>query len=51
MDDYECTGAGDLDECNGMTIDGQYGCYVTGTYPWILACHHGTPDPSFDKGP
>jgi len=23
VDDYEFTGAGDLDECNGMTVDGQ----------------------------
>jgi len=51
IDDYEYTGAGDLDACNGMTVDGQYGYYVTDTYPWILACFHGTPDPSFDKGP
>lgn len=49
--DYEFAGDGDLDECNGMTVDGQYGYYVTTTYPWILKCLVGTPDPSFDKGP
>src|SRR5262249_38167548 len=49
IDDYEYTGAGDLDECNGMTIDGQYGYYVTRPYPWVLHCVRGTPDPSFDK--
>ena len=51
VDDYEYTGAGDLDECNGMTIDGQYGYYVTRTYPWVLACLKGAPDASFDKRP
>ncbi|MCA9605362.1 MAG: YHYH protein [Myxococcales bacterium] len=51
VDDYEYAGTGDLDECNGMTVDGQYGYYVTATYPWVLACLRGTPDPSFDKGP
>ncbi|MEM9727573.1 MAG: YHYH protein [Myxococcota bacterium] len=50
IDDYEFTGAGDLDECNGMTVDGQYGYYVIDAYPWILRCHRGETDPSFDKG-
>ncbi|WP_428263980.1 YHYH protein [Haliangium sp.] len=50
VDDWEYTGAGDLDECNGMTVNGQYGYYVTDAYPWVMACHHGTPHPSFDKG-
>ncbi len=47
--DYEFTGHGDLDECNGMTVDGSYGYYVTTTYPWILKCFVGSPDPSFNK--
>lgn len=51
VDDYEFTGAGDLDECNGMVVDGQYGYYVTGSYPWVLACFRGTPDASFNKRP
>jgi arylsulfatase A-like enzyme len=42
-------GLGDLDECNGMTHDGQYGYRVTEAYPYILACFSGTPDPSFFK--
>lgn len=50
VDDYEFTGAGDLDECNGMTLDGQYGYYVTAAYPWLVGCLRGTPDSSFDKG-
>lgn len=52
-DDYVFVeGAGDLDECNGMTTaDGVYGYYVTDTYPWVLGCFRGSPDPSFNKGP
>lgn len=49
IDDYTFTGKGDLDACNGMTVDGQYGYYVTTTYPWIMNCYAGTPDPSFRK--
>ncbi|MCJ8272573.1 MAG: sulfatase-like hydrolase/transferase, partial [Psychrosphaera sp.] len=49
-DDYEyVSGNGDLDECNGMTVDGVYGYYVTDGYPYILACFKGTVDASFDK--
>ena len=49
IDDYEFTNAGDLDACNGMTVSGQYGYYVTDAYPWVLKCHNGTPDTSFNK--
>jgi hypothetical protein len=50
VDDYEyVAGSGDLDECNGMTIDGAYGYYVTDAYPWVLGCFKGAPDRSFDK--
>lgn len=49
IDDYEFTDAGDLDACNGMTVNGVYGYYVTDTYPWVLACHSGTPHASFSK--
>ena len=49
LEDYEFTGEGDLDRCNGMTVDGQYGYYVTTTYPWVLNCFAGTPDESFRK--
>jgi len=48
--DWEFTGAGDLDECNGMTVDGEYGYYVTDTFPWVIACLVGTLDDSFSKG-
>ena len=50
-DDYEFTGEGDLDACNGMERDGVYGYYVTNSYPWVLSCFRGTPDSSFRKGP
>lgn len=50
VDDYEyVAGSGDLDECNGMMRDGNYGYYVTDAYPWVLACFQGTPNSSFDK--
>ena len=49
VDDYEWTDAGDLDECNGMTVDGQYGYHVTAGYPGVVGCFRGTPDPSFRK--
>jgi arylsulfatase A-like enzyme len=49
-DDYEYVeGLGDLDECNGMTINGQYAYYITENYPYVLACFSGTPDASFNK--
>ncbi|GLS24942.1 YHYH protein [Marinibactrum halimedae] len=44
-------GSGDLDKCNGMRINGQYGYYVTDTYPWILNCFRGQPHLSFQKKP
>lgn len=49
-DDYEYVqGTGDLDECNGMTVDGAYGYYITDGFPYILGCYKGTPDSSFNK--
>lgn len=49
-DDYEyIEGLGDLDECNGMTVNGVYGYYITDDYPYVLACFSGTPDSSFNK--
>ena len=58
-DDYEFTGTGDLDECNGregvVLIDEQevssYAYYLTYTYPYIPRCFKATPDPSFAAGP
>ena len=46
--DYEyVAGSGDLDECNGMVVNGQYGYFITDAYPWVLGCYSGTPDESF----
>jgi len=48
--DWEYTlGSGDLDECNGMTVDSVYGYYAIDTYPWVLNCYKGTPDSSFGR--
>ncbi len=47
--DWEWTDAGDLDECNGMTVDGQYGYYVTRSYPHTMRCFKGIVDGSFGK--
>jgi hypothetical protein len=38
---------GDLDECNGMQINGVYGYFITDTFPFILGCLKGQMDPSF----
>ncbi len=48
-EDWEWADAGDLDECNGMTYKGQYGYYVTNSYPYIINCFKGTIDSSFSK--
>ena len=48
-DDYEyVSGLGDLDECNGMSLNGVYGYYVTEGYPYLMGCLKGTIDPSFN---
>lgn len=44
-------GLGDLDDCNGITIEGQYLYIITLEFPYIPRCVHGNPDPSFAKGP
>ena len=49
-DDYEYVeGLGDLDECNGREVDGQYRYHTTNTFPYVLGCFKGTPDTSFNK--
>ncbi|MCW8865167.1 MAG: YHYH protein, partial [Colwellia sp.] len=48
--DYEyVAGHGDLDECNGMSVNGVYGYYISDGFPYILTCFKGVPDPSFNK--
>lgn len=50
IQDYQYRpGSGDLDECNGMIVDGQYGYYLTEEYPYMIKFFKGTPDPSFQK--
>lgn len=52
VDDWEYVeGSGDLDECNGMTVNGQYGYYAIDSYPWVIACFKGTPHESFSTYP
>lgn len=52
VEDYEYVpGSGDLDECNGMSIDGIYGYFITDEFPYLMNCLKGTPDPSFDLTP
>ena len=47
--DYEYViGFGDLDECNGMTVDGAYGYYITDRFPYVLACLKGSSDATFE---
>jgi len=49
-DDYEYVESlGDLDSCNGMTVDGVYGYYITDNYPYVVGCFTGSPDVSFNK--
>jgi hypothetical protein len=43
--------SGDLDQCNGMTVNGQYGYYITDSFPWGLNCHKGIVDNSFSTRP
>jgi len=50
-------GSGDLDEANGRTgvtpefPKGTYYYVISENYPWIPRKFHGTPDPSFQRGP
>jgi hypothetical protein len=48
-EDWEWTDSGDLDECNGMEFKGEYGYYITDSYPYIINCFKGEPDSSFNK--
>lgn len=47
--DYEyIEGFGDLDECNGMQINGVYGYFITDTFPYIVGCFKGQMNTSFE---
>lgn len=44
-------GLGDLDECNGITVDGKYMYFVTDTYPYAGRCLMGEFVEQRPKGP
>ncbi|MEM9999734.1 MAG: YHYH protein [Pseudomonadota bacterium] len=41
LEDWEYTGAGNLDECNGATLDGQYVYFATDAFPFYPRCFWG----------
>ena len=47
--DFAFTGTGDLDECNGIELQGKYVYFLTDTFPYIPRCLNGIPDESFNK--
>lgn len=48
--DFEFSlGSGDLDDCNGTMINGEYMYVVTKKFPYIPRCFKGTPDESFNR--
>ena len=49
--DYEFVkGSGDLDECNGKKMNGQYSYFLSRSFPIIPRCFKGTPHSSFRRG-
>lgn len=44
-------GLGDLDECNGIEVNGQYGYFVTDEYPYMSRCLKGEFKESRPSGP
>ncbi|MCA9691438.1 MAG: YHYH protein, partial [Myxococcales bacterium] len=44
-------GSGDLDECNGKEVNGQYRYYATKTFPYFLGCYRGEPTSNTPMGP
>ena len=51
--DYKfISGAGELDECNGLTInDGTYAYIITKEFPFVPRCWRGLPDRTFIDRP
>lgn len=42
LEDWEyVAGSGDLDECNGIIIDGTYAYFLTGGFPYVPRCLNG----------
>ncbi|MEL6425766.1 MAG: YHYH protein, partial [Pseudomonadota bacterium] len=51
VQDYEfVAGSGDLDECNGGLLNGQYVYFATDTYPFFPRCFKGTVSSDFLGG-
>lgn len=48
--DFEFTGVGNLDECNGAWVGEEYAYFITDEFPYISRCLNGTPDESFQRG-
>ena len=49
-EDYEFVeGSGDLDECNGKFVDGQYKYFATDTFPFFPRCHWGNVSRDFTR--
>ena len=44
-------GSGNLDECNGATVDGNYMYFATDTYPFFPRCFKGTVSSDFTGRP
>jgi hypothetical protein len=44
-------GSGDLDECNGITIDGKYMYLITNEFPYISRCLMGEVEQGARQGP
>lgn len=49
LEDWEYTGAGNLDECNGATLDGQYVYFATDTFPFYPRCFWGDVSADFRR--
>ena len=49
--DFEyVAGSGNLDECNGASVDGKYMYFATDTYPYFSRCLYGTEISSYGGG-
>ncbi len=47
--DYEFTGAGNLDECNGASVNGEYVYFITTGFPFAPRCLMGQVNESFAR--
>ena len=50
LEDWEyVAGSGDLDECNGIIIDGTYAYFLTGGFPYVPRCLNGESIPDNER--